>query len=178
MAAVIALLRGINVGSTKRMAMARLRELLEAEGYDDVQTYVQSGNVVVHTSESAPKVAEHIAKVIRTEWDFEVPVITRTRAQLEKIVQLDPLGRGDDDPKRHQVTFFDAKLPTAPFQDLDRSGWGDAEFAVHGRELYTWTPAGIHSDKMLRSLGRAHEGMDGTARNWRTICKLIEMAES
>lgn len=176
MAAVIALLRGINVGKSRRMAMPRLRELLEARGYDDVQTYLQSGNVVVRTAQGAPTVTADIARAIHDEWGFDVPVITRTRAQLERVVALDPLGRAGDDPKRHQVTFFDEQLPTAPFRDLDESAWGDAEFAVDGRELYTWTPAGVHSDTMLRTLARAHRGMDGTARNWRTVLALVDMA--
>lgn len=176
MAVFIALLRGINVGKTRRMAMPRLREVLADAGFDDVKTYVQSGNVVVRSTESAAKVRERIERVIRDEWGFEVPVIVRTRAQLVKVHDANPLERIATDPKRYQVTFLDSKPDASDFTELDDSDWGDATFELVGTELYTWTPAGIHSDRMLRDLGRAHKDIRGTSRNWRTIEALLELA--
>jgi uncharacterized protein (DUF1697 family) len=176
MAAFIALLRGINVGKTRRMAMPRLREVLEDAGFEDVRTYVQSGNVVVHDKGSAAQVRERIERAIRDEWGFEVPVIVRTRAQLQKVHQANPLAKVATEPKHYQVTFLDAKPTASAFEGLDDSGWGDARFELVGSELYTWTPAGIHSDRMLRDLARAHKGIHGTARNWRTVEALLELA--
>jgi uncharacterized protein (DUF1697 family) len=176
MAAHIALLRGINVGKTKRMAMQRLREVLADAGFDDPKTYLQSGNVVVHSTDSAAKVKSRIEDAIRDEWGFEVPVIVRTRAQLVKVHEADPLRTVASNDKHYQVTFLDSKPKAAAFQDLDDSTWGDARFELVGSELYTWTPAGIHSDRMLRDLGRAHKDIHGTARNWRTLEALLELA--
>jgi uncharacterized protein (DUF1697 family) len=177
MAVFIALLRGINVGTTKRMAMPRLREVLEDAGFGDVQTYVQSGNVVIRTTDSAAKVRERIERVIRDEWGFDVPVIVRTRAQLQQVHAANPLATVATEPKRYQVIFLDSKPKASAFGDLDDSGWGDALFELAGTELYTWTPAGIHSDRMLRDLGRALGGVQGTARNWRTVEALLELAD-
>jgi uncharacterized protein (DUF1697 family) len=177
MAAFIALLRGINVGKTKRMAMPRLREVLEDAGFDDVKTYVQSGNVVVHSTDSAAKVRTRIEQVIKDEWGFDVPVIVRTRAQLVKVHAANPLAKVATEPKHYQVTFFEKAPPAAAFRDLDDSAWGEARFELAGSELYTWTPRGIHSDRMLRDLARAHKGIHGTARNWRTLEALLDLAE-
>lgn len=172
----VVLLRAINLGATRKVPMARLREVLAEAGFDDVATYLQSGNVALDATGSAAQVASRVREAIEGEWGFEVPVIVRTRARLAKVVEADPLGDAVDDPKRYQVTFLDSKPDAAAFSKLDESGWGDSRFALVGSELYTWTPAGVQSDRMLRDLARAHAGIDGTARNWRTVRALLELA--
>jgi uncharacterized protein (DUF1697 family) len=176
MAAFIALLRGINVGKTKRMAMPRLREVLEDAGFADVKTYVQSGNVVVHDTGSAASVKRRIEDVIRAEWGFDVPVIVRTRAQLLAVHRANPLAKVATNEKHYQVTFLDRMPKPSAFEGLDDSEWGDARFELVGSELYTWTPQGIHSDRMLRALARCHKDIHGTARNWRTLEALLELS--
>jgi uncharacterized protein (DUF1697 family) len=173
-----ALLRAINLGATRKVPMPRLRELLEADGFTDVATHVNSGNVVLASPDPAAKVAARIAALLLDEFGFEVPTIVRTKAQLAKVVATDPIPGAADDPKRYQVTFLERKLPASTWADVDPHAWGDSTFVATATELYTYTPGGIHADKLLRALGAAHKDTPGTARNWSTVLKLVDMLDA
>ncbi len=170
-----ALLRAINVGGNRKVPMARLRELLEDDGFTDVATYVNSGNVVLGSTDGAAKVASRIAQLLEVEFGFAVPTIVRTKAQLEKVVATDPIPGATDAPKHYQVTFLERELPASTWSDVDPDAWGDSTFVATPTELFTFTPAGIHADKLLRELGKRHKDTPGTARNWTTVTKLVEM---
>src|SRR3954449_4259754 len=99
MARLIALLRGINVGGHKKVPMARLREVLEGAGFEDVRTYVQSGNVVLTApARRAPKVGREIEQAIEDAFGFDVAVVMRTRDEIAALVEDDPLGDVADNP--------------------------------------------------------------------------------
>lgn len=172
-----ALLRAINVGGNRKVPMARLRELLEEVGFTDVATYVNSGNVVLSSPDPAAKVASRIATLLAAEFGFEVPTIVRTKAQLAKVVAADPIDGGTGSPRHYQVTFLDGKVPASAWEDVDPAAWGDSTYVATPTELFTFTPGGIHADKMLRALGTAHKDTPGTARNWSTVLKLVEMLD-
>src|SRR5580765_8568457 len=108
----IVLLRGINLGSRNRIAMPALRDALEDAGFDDVRTYVQSGNVVLSSAQPPTAVARKCEKVIADAFSLEIPVVVRTRAQLAAVVQRNPLKSVAIDPKRYQVSFL-AEKPSA-----------------------------------------------------------------
>ncbi|MCW2922433.1 MAG: hypothetical protein JWL76_2307 [Thermoleophilia bacterium] len=170
-----ALLRAINVGGNRKVPMARLRELLEADGFTDVATYVNSGNVVLASPDPAATVSSRIAALLADEFGFEVPTIVRTKAQLATVVATDPIPAGADAPKHYQVTFLERKLPASTWSDVDPQAWGDSTFVATPTELFTFTPGGIHADKLLRALAKAHKDTPGTARNWSTVCRLLDM---
>src|SRR5262245_28482296 len=109
MARLIVLLRGINLGPRNRVSMPELREALEDAGYDDVRTYLQSGNVVLTSTESAKKVGRECERVIADRFGLEIDVVVRTRNELAKVVERNPLGRVAKDPKRYQVSFLAGK---------------------------------------------------------------------
>lgn len=173
-----ALLRAINLGATRKVPMPRLRELLEADGFTDVATHVNSGNVVLGATGAAAAVESRIAQLLRDEFGFDVPTIVRTRTQLAKVVATDPIPGAADDPKRYQVTFLERKLPASTWADVDPHAWGDSTFVATPSELFTYTPGGIHADRMLRALGKAHKDTPGTARNWSTVLKLVDMLDA
>src|SRR5919205_1547316 len=105
----IVLLRGINLGSTNRIAMPALREALADAGFDDVRTYLQSGNVVL-SSRAAPKtVARKCEALIAERFGLEIAVVVRTRDELAEVVRRNPLGEVATDPKRYQVSFLNRK---------------------------------------------------------------------
>jgi uncharacterized protein (DUF1697 family) len=170
----VALLRGINVGTTKRMAMPRLREVLEAAGFEDVATYVQSGNVVLRGSGGAAKVGRGVEQVIEGEWGFEVPVVVRTKAQLQAVVDHSPFADEATEPKFYSVTFFPKPPPTSLLDDIEDAQGPDL-VELHGSELYLWSPQGISNSKLAALLGRRALKLSGTGRNWRTVEQLLSM---
>lgn len=172
------LLRAINLGAKRKVPMARLRELLEGAGFAEVATYVNSGNVVLSSSDSAAKVAARVAELLHDEFGFEVPTIVRTKAQLERVVADDPIPGAAAVPNRYQVTFLERKLPASTWTDVDPDAWGESTYVATPTELFTFTPGGIRDDRMLRELGRAHKDTPGTARNWSTVLKLVDMLQA
>jgi uncharacterized protein (DUF1697 family) len=171
MARQIALLRGINVGGNKRVEMARLRALLEELGYRDVRTYVNSGNAVF----SGPRRSEqHLEAAVAKTFGFEVPVVLRTRDELAEIVQANPLRDVASDPAKHLVVFCGAEAST----DLDPADFAPETFHVRGREVYLWAPGGIGTSPLAKVLANKPLGAKSTARNWRTVEKLLELADS
>jgi uncharacterized protein (DUF1697 family) len=168
----IVLLRGINLGSRRRVAMPKLREVLEDAGFDDVQTYVQSGNVVLSTGKAAKQTARAVEKLIQKHFRLDVPVVARTKGELAAVVKSNPLEKVAEDPKRYQVTFFETKPDSKLIRKLDELAVEDERLAHSGREIYAWHPAGIARSKVWNELARS----GGTSRNWTTVTKLLDLA--
>jgi uncharacterized protein (DUF1697 family) len=177
MGAQVLMLRGINLGPSRRVPMARLRELLTGAGYEDVRTYVQSGNVVLDSTAKPAELERESARLISEEFGFEVPVIARTRAELAKVVRANPLGDLADDPKRYQVSFLSAKLDAETVKALEARVAEPERFVAIGRELYAWHPDGVARSKLWNSLAGKSLGVIATARNWTTVTTLLAMAE-
>jgi uncharacterized protein (DUF1697 family) len=166
----IALLRGVNVGGNKRVEMARLRALMEELGYSDVRTYVNSGNVVF----SGPRRSEqHLERAIAEAFGFEVPVVLRSRDELADVVAANPLREVATDPAKHLVVFCAVKAST----DLDPADFAPETFVIRGREVHLWAPGGIGTSPLAKLLAAKSLDNKSTARNWRTIEKLLELAD-
>jgi uncharacterized protein (DUF1697 family) len=173
----IVLLRGINIGSRNRISMPELRDALGAAGFDDVQTYLQSGNVVLSSKSSAEQVARTCERLIKQEFKLDIPVVTRTRAQLAKVVERNPLAAVAADPKRYQVSFLAGKLSPDVVRKLEAAAVPAEEFVVDGREVYAWHPNGVGRSKLWTLLAGRGLGVTATARNWTTVTSLLELAD-
>jgi uncharacterized protein (DUF1697 family) len=173
----IVLLRGINLGARNRVAMPALRDALTDAGFDDVRTYLQSGNVVLSSGLSAAKLADKGSRLIKKQFGLDIDVVARTRNQLAKVVELDPLGDVASNPKRYQVSFLDGKLSRDTMQKLEAVALEAERFVVHGREIYAWHPAGVARSKLWALLAGRGLGVTATARNWTTVTKLLELAD-
>jgi uncharacterized protein (DUF1697 family) len=156
--------------------MGDLRELLSGSGYDDVRTYLQSGNVVLSTGESASGVAAKCERLISKELGLTIPVVVRTRPQIAAVVKRDPLGTVAKEHKRYQVTFLESALPAQMKRRLEAVRVDPERIAVHGREIYAWHPEGVARSKLATLLSGKGLGVKATARNWTTVTKLLEMA--
>lgn len=172
----VALLRGINLGANRRVAMPALRELLSGAGFEQVRTYVQSGNVVLSSSTEPGKLEGRLERMLADQLGFEVEVIVRTGEQLAEVVKLNPLAKVAVEPKRYQVTFLDRELDPGRLEKLAALATDSERFAAHGRELYAWHPAGVARSKLWAKLGSAGLGVKATSRNWTTVTTLLEMA--
>lgn len=152
--------------------MPKLREVLEDAGFGDVQTYVQSGNVVLSTGKSAKQTARAVEKLVKQHFRIDVPVVVRTKGELAAVVKANPLEAVAKEPKTYQVTFFETKPDSKLIRKLDELAVGDERLAHSGREIYAWHPSGIARSKVWNELAKA----PGTSRNWTTVTKLLELA--
>lgn len=178
MARHVLLLRGINLGSRNRIAMPALRAALEEAGFDDVRTYVQSGNVVLSSSAKSNDVGRKVQRVIAKEFGLEIAVVTRTRTQLAKVVERNPLARVAKNPKRYQVSFLDAKPSRDVVHRIEEAAAASERVVVDGREIYAWHPETIARSKLWTLLAGQDLGVTATARNWTTVQKLLELADA
>ncbi len=177
MARHIALLRGVNIGAHNRIAMPALREALSEAGFEDVRTYLQSGNVVLTGGASPDIVARKVRKVIADRFRLDVEVVVRTRAELAAVVRRDSLGRVAEDPKRYQVSFLAATPKADAARKLEEAVIEPERLVVHGREAYAWHPNGVGRSKLAALLAGNGLGVSATARNWTTVTKLLALAE-
>ena len=176
MARYIALLRGINIGSRNRIAMPALREALEEAGFEDVATYVQSGNVVLTSRAKTDAVRRKVEQVIAESFGLEIPVVVRTKAELGAVLKRNPLGKVATEPKRYQVSFLDEKLPAKTLKELEAVAASGEQVVAQGREVYAWHPAGVARSKLWAKLAGKDLGVTATARNWTTVEALYELA--
>jgi uncharacterized protein (DUF1697 family) len=174
----IVLLRGINIGSRNRIAMPALRETLAEAGFEDVQTYVQSGNVVLSSQAPPATVARKCEAAIADRFGLEIAVVVRTRDELAQVVKRNPLGKVAKDPKRYQVSFLDGKPGRDVVRKLEELAVDDERFVADGRELYAWHPSGVARSKLWAALAGRGLGVTATARNWTTVTKLLELADA
>jgi uncharacterized protein (DUF1697 family) len=178
MARLVVLLRGINIGSRNRISMPELREALEDAAYDDIGTYLQSGNVVLTSSKSAKQVAQDCERLIADRFGLDIAVVTRTRNELAKVVERNPLARVAKDPKRYQVSFLEKKPAAKVVRELEDVASDQEKVVSIGRELYAWHPAGVARSKLWAQLAGKNLGVTATARNWTTVTKLLELADA
>jgi uncharacterized protein (DUF1697 family) len=171
---LVVLLRGINVGGHKRISMADLRELLSALGYEDVQTYLQSGNAVVTSGEEPAKVERDVSAAIAAELGHEVDVVVRTGAQMAKVVADDPFAGVRDDHRFHQALFLAAKPDAKEIARLEDADFSPERLVVQPGVLHAWCPSGVQNSPLLKALTKLRTS--ATARNWRTVEKLAEMS--
>jgi uncharacterized protein (DUF1697 family) len=176
MAVHVAMLRGINLAGRHRVPMAELRTLLTDAGYEDVRTYVQSGNIVLTSPAKPADVERDLRGRISERFGFDVPVVVRNRTQLKRVIELDPIDDAADDPKRYQVTFLAAKLPADVATRLQERMIESERFVARGREIYTWHPEGVARSKLAGAIADKRPGVTAKARNWTTVTTLLRMA--
>jgi len=172
----VGLLRAVNVGK-RQVSMAKLRDLVEGLGYTEVQTVLQSGNIVFDAPRTkAVDLEASLSTAIEAEFGFPVPVLIRTAEQLDAVIDANPFPAAlKTEPKFLHVAFASAAVPVSAFDDVDRSRFAPDDFAVGRNELYLWYAYGSGRSKMdLNVKGVRH--IDFTARNWNTVVKLRDLA--
>lgn len=174
----VALLRGINVGGKNKLPMAELVEICEGLGCSEVETYIQSGNVVfaapAHVAKTLPT---KIAAAIKKEKGLQVPVVMRSATQFRKAAAKHPLARRGLDEKALAVMFLADKPAAAQVSKLDANRSPGDSFKVVGAELYLCLPNGAARSKLTNAYFDSTLGTVSTARNWRTVQKLVEMLD-
>jgi uncharacterized protein (DUF1697 family) len=173
----VLLLRGVNVGARNRIAMPALRELLSSAGFNDVRTYMQSGNVVVSSDVSPEELASECARRVADGLGLNIDVIARTGTELAQVVQRNPLADVAVDPKRYQVSFCAVAPDRELVRRLSALAAASEQFVADGRELYAWHPDGVARSRLWAEIGGRNLGITATSRNWTTVTALLAMAE-
>jgi uncharacterized protein (DUF1697 family) len=174
----VALLRGINVGGKHSVPMKALAALFVKCGCSDVATYIQSGNVVFCSAGDAKLDPAMLAARIEKTFGFEVPVILRTADELEAVIRRNPFPKADPDKERMHVSFLASEPTAAQIASLDPNRSPGDTFKVVGREIYLLLPNGAGNSKLTNAYFDSKLKTTSTARNWRTVLKLLEMARA
>ncbi len=171
----IALLRGINVGGKNKLPMRVLAALFVEAGCTDVQTYIQSGNVVFDAPAKLD-VPALVSKSISIQLGLSVPVVVRTAAELAEVVAANPFKSSREDLETRAVLFLAGRPPPAAIARLDPLRSPPDEFAVRGGEIYLLCPNGFARTKLSNDYFDRKLATISTGRNWRTVLKLAELS--
>lgn len=173
----VALIRGINVGRAKRVAMGDLRALMEDLGCSQVQTLLNSGNVIFSTpEEQLLNAATSIEEALISRIGVAAKVIVVTGEEFNQIVVDNPLVELADDPSRLLVAVFGNSSVRARLKPLEEQAWAPESFAVGERAAYLWCPEGVLASPLAKELGKLL-GDEVTTRNWSTILKIFNLTK-
>lgn len=165
----VAFLRGINVGGNTMLPMPELRSLCERIGFENVRTYIQSGNVIFESMLSPQELMKGLENALFRKWKKHIPLVVRTHSELEKIVSGNPFPNAK--PEQIGVMLF--ATPVSKDFSFGVSTSGREEVVSAGREVYIHYPDGMGRSK----LKLPKQSQEGTVRNMNTITKLVQMSK-
>lgn len=169
------MLRGINVGRTKKIKMDELRDLYESLNFKNVTSYIQSGNVVFKFEDvSPPKLSAEIEKKIKEVFSFDVKVFIRTKDEFHHTIANNPFKR--EDPKYLHVTFLSDSPKENPIQEIDLLRETSEKFSITVKKIYLFLPKGYARTKLSNGFFEKKLRVSATTRNWRTVNKLYDIA--
>ena len=173
------MLRGINVTGHNTIKMTGLANLFRQIGYTDAETYIQSGNIVFTChNNNIYDVSSEIRKAILSEFNLNIAVITRTSDEMKKIISANPfLKVSGFDPSKMAVLFLELKPSDAQVLKVTGIDYPPDKFYINDSEIYIYCPNGFGKTKLFTNFFETKMKVTGTARNWRTVNKLLEMAE-
>jgi len=175
----IALLRGINVSGQKKIKMVELKNMLESISFSDVQTYIQSGNVVFKSEEKdIHHLEEKIKKGIADTFGFDVPVLVKKRSEIEKILQESPYKKQEDlEAKRIYYVLLKNKPESDTLSNLNQEDYPNELFSFGKNCVYLNCVNGAGKAKLTNNIIERKLKVSATTRNHRTMLKLLELSE-
>lgn len=171
----ISMLRGINVSGQKKIRMADLRSLYESLGLINVQSYLQSGNVVFDSEEkNVEKLRDSIEAQIESMYGFSVPVLIRTGEDFRRVIENHPFA--EEEAIRVLVTFMYEPPEKSKLDDLSQYEDKVDQFAIGEQEIFLFCPGGYGRTKLSNNFFEKNLGVVATTRNWKSVNALFEMA--
>jgi uncharacterized protein (DUF1697 family) len=171
----ISLLRGINVSGQKKIRMADLKSLYESLGFGNVQTYVQSGNVIFNSPEQdIAKLRNSIEMQIETTFGFSVPVLIRTADDFQHIIENHPFAQEEE--IRVLITFLSGQPEASKLGELSHYKDKVDLFSLGEQEIFLFCPGGYGKTKLSNAFFERKLGVSATTRNWKTVNALYQMA--
>ena len=170
-----AFLRGINVGGRTSIKMEALRACFAALGFENVKTYIQSGNVVFETRKTDDeKLAARIEAAVEKAF-FKTPVMVRSFDEIKEIVANNPFAGEEFEDRLFHVVFLAAKLPEEKQEMLLANNRETEKFAIRSREVYCLLKDGVADSLLGKKYIDNKLKTPATARNWRTLNKILEL---
>ena len=178
MTAYVALLRGVNLGSTNKVPMKELRSVVEGLGHEGVRTYLQSGNVVFTSRSSTPRrIAGDLEAALADAFGLDISVILRTSSDLRRIARGNPFATEGVKGTFLHVMFLAEPPSSQAVESLEPDRSPPDEFRVKGSEVYLWFPGGSGKSKLTLDYFERQLETRATARNWNTVTKLLELVD-
>lgn len=175
----ISILRGINIGGHKMIKMDALRQLYVSLRYDDVQSYIQSGNVIFRTAEdNVPTLEKTISEKILLTFGFDVQVLVLTGDELRDALENNPfVADALKDSKKMHLTFLSAVPEDSLWNGISPSDYAPDEFVHSGRIIYVYCPTGYGNTKLTTNFFESKLKLSATSRNLKTSTELLAIAE-
>ena len=174
----IGIIRGINVGGHNKVNMKLLREALEEKKYQNVRTYIQSGNLVFRSRvQSISKIESVLSGVLKKTFDVDVPVLVRDEVEWKRTVSRNPFLKKTDDLTKLLVTFLSVKPAVADLKATREIHFPNDDFVIDGKDIYMWCRNGYGKTDIPNAFFEKKLKVTGTTRNWRTVLELEKMLE-
>ncbi len=170
----VAILRGINVGGKRKILMADLRQLFRDLKFEDITTYIQSGNVgfSLKNDKTISALEEKIEMAILKKFEFEVPVVVRTSKDIKETILLNPYLKENIEIERLHLTFL-KELPTSENLALANSfDFSPDRFKIIGQLAFAYCHGKFHESKLSGTFFESKLKVKATTRNWKTVLKL------
>ena len=174
----VAFLRGINVGGKTSIKMERLREVFAALGFDNVKTYIQSGNVIFETRITDDEELSALIEAAIEKEFFKTPVMVRSIDEIREAVENNPFAGEEFEDKMFHLVFLAEKLSDEKAEMLLSNNREAEKFAVRNREVYCLLREGVADSLLGKKYIDNKLKTPATARNWRTMKKILELAET
>jgi uncharacterized protein (DUF1697 family) len=172
----VAFLRGINVGGKNKIKMETLREVCAALGFENVKTYINSGNVIFETAKTGDKkLGAEIEAAIEAEFSLQIKVMVRTFDEIKDTIKNNPFKGQFENEKNLHVFFLDEALSPEKRELLISNNSKNEQFAVRSREIFCLLRAGFSDSLMGKDYISKKLKVAATARNWRTVNKVLEL---
>ena len=175
----ITLLRGINVSGHKTILMDDLKELFEKMDFEDVKTYIQSGNIIFKTGNTFTdaELAQRIQQSVIGRYNFFVPVFVRSREEMTEIVSENPfLKERDINPDWLHVTFLSDSPRQSDREVISTYDFSPDRFYLVRNQAYLYCPQGYGNTKISNLFFENRLKVNATTRNWKTVVKLVDLA--
>jgi uncharacterized protein (DUF1697 family) len=175
----ISILRGINVSGQKKINMKELKAMYESLGYQNVVTYIQSGNVAFRTEKAAEKVlAGRIEDAIKATFGFDVPVLVLTLKEIKKTINNNPfLKEKDIQIDKLHVTFLQEKPEAANIKKTEELDFSPDRFVISGKDVFVYCPDSYGNTKINNNFFESKLKVKATTRNWKTVNELRRIAD-
>ena len=177
----ISILRGINVSGQKKIKMADLKSLYESLEFEEVTTYIQSGNVIFSSKlKNKSDIAKSIELALEEKFGFQVPVQIRTVQEISKVISaipFDDVNLADNDTKV-LVTFLSSKPSKSDSDNIQKYVIEPERLIINNTHVYLFCPNGYGKTNLSNSFIEHKLNKSSTTRNWKTVCKLHELMGS